>query len=217
MPAISSWASLIEDLHAIRLLRVIDRVHMRNQHSRERLVKALEETLPATVEALAVHLEQCGECRACLDACPTGALDAPFQLDANRCISYLTIEHEGAIDPKIPEKTGNMVFGCDICQMVCPWNRFTSESIDEAFTPRPDVPRPSLIRELELNPEAFNRKFKNSPVKRAKRRGYLRNAAVTAGNSGDKSTIPALENAGKDAEPLVWEHVDWALKKLGQQ
>jgi epoxyqueuosine reductase len=117
----------------------------------------------------------------------------------------------------IPEELrpllGDWVFGCDVCQMVCPWNRFATDTVEDVFSPRPDVPRPNLIHELELTPEAFNRKFKGSPVKRAKRRGYLRNAAVAAGNSEDESTIPALENAGKDDEPLVREHARWSLEQ----
>jgi epoxyqueuosine reductase len=158
--------------------------------------------------------DHCGTCTRCIEACPTECILPDRTLDARRCISYLTIELKNDIPEELRPLLGNWVFGCDVCQMVCPWNRFTSQSGEKAFSPRPDVPRPNLIRELELTPEAFNRKFKNSPIKRAKRRGYLRNVAVATGNSGDESTIPALENAGKDDEPLVRKYADWALKKL---
>ncbi|MBN1453312.1 MAG: tRNA epoxyqueuosine(34) reductase QueG [Anaerolineales bacterium] len=160
--------------------------------------------------------DHCGTCARCIEACPTECILPDRTIDARRCISYLTIELKGDIPEELRPLLGNWVFGCDVCQMVCPWNRFATNTFDEAFAPRPDVPRPNLIRELELTPEAFNRKFKNNPVKRAKRRGYLRNVAIALGNSGDKSTIPTLENARKDAEPLVLEHVDWALKNLGR-
>jgi epoxyqueuosine reductase len=158
--------------------------------------------------------DHCGTCTRCIQACPTACILPNRTVDARRCISYLTIERKDTIPEELRPLLGDWVFGCDVCQMVCPWNRFASESGGEAFVPRPDVPRPNLTRELELTPEAFNRKFKNSPVKRTKRRGYLRNMAVAAGNSGDKKIIPALEKAGKDAEPLVREHAKWALEKL---
>ena len=158
--------------------------------------------------------DHCGTCTRCIQACPTSCILSDRTLDARRCISYLTIELKDDIPEELRSLLGDWVFGCDVCQMVCPWNRFAGESDDEAFSPRPDILRPNLIRELELTPEAFNRKFKNSPIKRAKRRGYLRNLAVAAGNSVDKSTIPALEKAGKDNESLVREHANWALKKV---
>jgi len=158
--------------------------------------------------------DHCGTCTRCIEACPTECILPDRTLDARRCISYLTIELKDDIPEEMRPLLGEWVFGCDVCQMVCPWNRFASPNGDEAFSPHPDVPRPQLIHELELTPEAFNRKFKGSPVKRAKRRGYLRNVAVAAGNSGDESTIPALENAGKDIEPLVREHANWALQKV---
>jgi len=157
--------------------------------------------------------DHCGTCTRCLEACPTDCILPDRTIDARRCISYLTIELKDNIPEELRPLLGEWVFGCDVCQMVCPWNRFAAGTIDEAFSPRPHVPRPNLIRELELTPATFNRKFKNSPVKRAKRRGYLRNVAVAAGNSGDENTIPALENAGEDFEPLVREHVDWALEQ----
>jgi epoxyqueuosine reductase len=158
--------------------------------------------------------DHCGTCTRCIEACPTACILPDRTLDARRCISYLTIELKDDIPEELRPLLGDWVFGCDICQMVCPWNRFASQDGDEAFSPRSELPRPQLIRELELTPEAFNRKFKNSPVKRTKRRGYLRNVVVAVGNSGDESTIPALEKAGKDNEPLIWKHAGWALENV---
>jgi len=159
--------------------------------------------------------DHCGTCTRCIEACPTHCILPDRTLDARRCISYLTIELKDEIPEELRSLLGDWVFGCDICQMVCPWNRFATETVEEAFSPRPDIPRPNLIHELELTPEAFNRKFRNSPVKRAKRHGYLRNLAVAAGNSRDEKTIPALERAGNDTEPLIRKHADWALKRVG--
>jgi len=161
-----------------------------------------------------ITTDHCGTCTRCIQACPTECILPDRTIDARRCISYLTIELKDDIPEELRPLLGDWVFGCDICQMVCPWNRFATDMVEGAFTPRTDVPRPNLIRELELTPEAFNRKFKGSPVKRTKRRGYLRNVAVAAGNSGDEKILPALENAGKDGEPLVREHANWALKKV---
>ena len=161
-----------------------------------------------------ITTDHCGTCTRCIEACPTECILPDRTIDARRCISYLTIELKDDIPNELRPLLGDWVFGCDVCQMVCPWNRFATGTAEEAFAPRPDVPHPNLIHELGLSPEAFNRKFKNSPVKRAKRRGYLRNVAVAAGNSGDTKTIPVLEKAGKDSEPLIREHADWALKKV---
>ena len=167
----------------------------------------LEPDIPFTTD-------HCGTCTRCIQACPTGCILPDRTLDARRCISYLTIELKDDIPEELRPLLGDWVFGCDVCQMVCPWNRFTSQGGDKAFALRPDTPRPNLIHELGMTPEAFNRKFKGSPVKRAKRRGYLRNLAVAAGNSGDERMIPALEKATEDVEPLVREHADWALEKV---
>jgi len=158
--------------------------------------------------------DQCGTCTRCIEACPTSCILPDRTIDARRCISYLTIELKDDIPEELRPLLGEWVFGCDVCQTVCPWNRFASPEGDASFSPRPDTPTPNLIQELALSPEAFNRKFKNSPVKRAKRRGYLRNVAVAAGNAQDEATIPALERAQNDEEELVREHATWALKKL---
>ncbi len=162
-----------------------------------------------------VRTDHCGTCTRCIDACPTACILPDRTLDARRCISYLTIELKDDIDPELRPLLGQWVFGCDICQAVCPWNqRFATSAGDPAFAARPEVPAPDLIAELELAPQDFNLKFRHSPVKRAKRRGYLRNVAVALGNSTDPAAIPALRKALQDAEPLVQRHAAWALKRL---
>jgi len=158
--------------------------------------------------------DHCGTCTRCIQACPTGCILPDRTIDARRCISYLTIELKDEVPEELRPLLGDWVFGCDVCQTVCPWNRFAAPAGDASFSPRPDVPTPNLIRELELTPENFNRKFKDSPVKRAKRRGYLRNVAIAAGNSKREETIPALEQAQNDEEKLVREHANWAVKKV---
>jgi epoxyqueuosine reductase len=158
--------------------------------------------------------DMCGSCTACLDACPTGALPAPFVLDATRCISYLTIEVKGAIPEDRRAGLGRQVFGCDICQDVCPWNRRRRHQGREAFAPRPGLSAPSLEELGALDADAFRERFRKSPVKRAKRRGLLRNVAVALGNSGDASKRPILERLAADEDPLVREHAVWALERL---
>jgi len=159
--------------------------------------------------------DHCGSCTRCIDACPTGCILPDRTIDARRCISYLTIENKAEIPENLRALTGDWVFGCDICQMVCPWNiRFAAETGDPAFAPRPGVANPSLADELALTPQEFNKKFKDSPLKRAKRRGYLRNVAVAAGNSRQKDLLPMLKSAASDDEILVREHAEWAIKQL---
>lgn len=161
--------------------------------------------------------DRCGSCTRCLEACPTACILPDRTIDARRCISYLTIELKGAIPVDLRTQMGDWVFGCDICQQVCPWNqRFAPAPGDPAFSVRPGVLRPDLIAELKLSPEQFNRKFKGNPVKRAKRRGYLRNVAVALGNLGDEAAIPVLVEAlDSEPEPLVRGHAAWALGRLG--
>jgi epoxyqueuosine reductase len=154
--------------------------------------------------------DRCGTCTRCLDACPTQCILPDRTIDARRCISYLTIELKESIPPELRGRMGDWVFGCDICQEACPWNRFALASVDQDFGPRPGVPRPELIPEMRLTPRTFNRKFKDSPVQRAHRRGYLRNIAVALGNSGDPAAGACLDAAARDAEPLVREHAAWA-------
>ncbi len=168
---------------------------------------ALEPDLPFPTD-------RCGTCRRCIEACPTGCILPDRTLDARRCISYLTIENKGEIPADLRAQMGNWVFGCDVCQMVCPWNRFAPEGFDQEMAPRAGVPTPNLEAELELTAQDFNRKFKDSPVRRAKRGGYLRNVAVALGNRGNPDVTPALEKAQQDDEPLVRQHAEWALKQI---
>jgi epoxyqueuosine reductase len=158
----------------------------------------------------------CGTCTRCLDTCPTGALRKPYTLDANLCTSYLTIEHRGAVPEELRPKMGDWVFGCDICQLVCPWNKpgQEAESILEEFQPRPELVTLDLTQELGLSQQEFSARFKGSPVKRTKRRGYLRNVAIALGNCGGEDALPALEQALEDKEPLVREAAEWALKVI---
>jgi epoxyqueuosine reductase len=157
----------------------------------------------------------CGGCTRCLDACPTGALAAPYVLDARRCVSYLTIELKGVIPRELRPLLGNRIFGCDICQEVCPWNRrFARPTLEPAFQPRHNALAPLLLDLLALDASAFHRRFRPSPVKRAKRCGLLRNAAVALGNWGDRSVVAPLAKALGDDEPLVRGHAAWALGQI---
>jgi epoxyqueuosine reductase len=160
------------------------------------------------------RLDMCGSCTACLDACPTGALPAPYVLDATRCISYLTIEAKGAIPLDQREGLGRHVFGCDICQDVCPWNRRRREHGGPAFEARPGLEAPDLEDLAGLDAEAFRERFRKSPLKRAKRRGLLRNVAVALGNSRDPKKRAVLLRLAEDEDPLVREHATWALGRL---
>jgi epoxyqueuosine reductase len=161
--------------------------------------------------------DHCGTCTRCIEACPTGCIRPDRTLDAGHCISYLTIENKGEIPPELAAKLGDWVFGCDVCQMVCPWNRFAAPQGDPAFAPREGVARPELITGLSLTPQEFNRKFKDSPVQRARRRGYQRNVAVALGNTGGPETLPALERAANDDEPLVREHARRAIQSIQER
>ena len=163
-----------------------------------------------------VERDYCGSCRRCIDACPTACILPDRTLDANRCISYLTIENKGAIPLDLRPRLGDLVFGCDICQQVCPWNlRFASLAPDPSLAFNPTLAQPELRGELRLSPQEFNRKFRRSPVQRARRRGYLRNIAVALGNLKDASTLPDLAQALRaDPEPLVRGHAAWAVGQI---
>ncbi len=158
--------------------------------------------------------DMCGSCTACLDACPTGALVAPYELDARRCISYLTIELRGPIPEGQRPGIGRHAFGCDICQDVCPWNLRRRRHGRAELEPRPGLVAPDLAALAALDEEAFRALFRRNPVKRAKRRGLLRNVAVALGNSGDPSRRPILERLAEDPDPIVREHAAWALERL---
>jgi epoxyqueuosine reductase len=156
----------------------------------------------------------CGRCVRCLDACPTRAITAPFRLDARLCISYLTIELKGSIPAALRPAIGNRVFGCDDCLAACPWNRFAREGSLMKAHARPDLSAPDLVELLQLDEAGFKSRFAGTPVLRTKRRGLLRNVCVALGNTGDASSLPALQKAAKDAEPLIVEHARWALERI---
>ena len=159
----------------------------------------------------------CGSCVACVDACPTGAIVAPYVIDNARCISHLTIENRGPIPRHLRPLMYDWVFGCDICQDVCPVNRKAAPSNEQAFTNRRFTTL-DLVSILRMTEEEFRERFRNSPIKRAKRAKRVslqRNACVALGNAGDPDAVPALAAALKDGEPLVRGHAAWALGKLG--
>lgn len=159
--------------------------------------------------------DRCGSCTRCLDACPTQAFVAPRNLDARRCISYLTIEKRGAVAEELRPGMGNHVFGCDICQDVCPWNRKAPTSSDPQFQPQPQRFNPALAWLANLCEEEFRSAFRGSAIRRAKRTGLRRNAVIAMGNSGDESFRPLLQQLSKDPDSVVAEHAEWALKKIG--
>jgi len=160
--------------------------------------------------------DHCGSCRRCIEACPTGCILPDRTLDARRCISYLTIEYKGAIPPDLRPLMGGWVFGCDICQQVCPWNVRFSKAGTTQLDPHPETVQPDLLEEIQLTPQEFNLKYRHSPVPRARRRGYQRNVAVALGNSRSREAIPTLSAAlNQHPEPLVRAHSAWALGRIG--
>ena len=159
--------------------------------------------------------DHCGTCTLCLEACPTDAIVEPYVVDSRRCISYHTIELKGAIPLAYRAAMGDRVFGCDDCQDVCPWNRRAPETGHPAFVARPWNESPDLIKMLGMTPESFRTRFKGSPIKRTKRRGLLRNAAVALGNAKDPEAVPALADSLGNDEPLVRGHAAWALGNIG--
>ena len=159
--------------------------------------------------------DRCGSCTACQDACPTQAFPAPYQVDARRCISYLTIEHDGPIPHELRRGIGNRVYGCDDCLAVCPWNKFAETAhAHRAFLPRAELVAPSLGDLLALDDVAFRQVFAGSPIKRIGRGRMVRNAAIAAGNSGDAGFRPVLERLTEDETPMVAEAARWALDEL---
>lgn len=160
--------------------------------------------------------DRCGTCRRCIEACPTECILPDRTIDAGRCISYLTIENKGEIPRDLRPQVGNWIFGCDVCQEVCPWNvRFAPAAGYPALTPRPEFLQPVLLEELRLTPHLFNQKFKDSPIQRARRRGYLRNVCVALGNQPDPELVPILTKVVlSEPEPLVRSHAAWALGKI---
>lgn len=166
------------------------------------------------LEPDAPERNRCGTCTRCMVACPTNAIPAPFQLDARRCISYLTIELKGAIPVEFRHAIGNRIYGCDDCLAACPWNKFAREGRVMKQHARNDLKTPDLIELLSLDNAGFKQRFAGTPILRTKRRGLLRNVCVALGNSGDKSALPALAKAAEDPEPLIAEHARWAIAQL---
>jgi epoxyqueuosine reductase len=158
--------------------------------------------------------DRCGSCTRCIDACPTDALIAPYQLDANKCISYLTIEKRGVVPEEMRDGMGQQVFGCDICQDVCPWNRKAPTTTAAEFQPREGLVNPALQWLAEMNEEEFREKFRGSPIRRTKRAGLRRNAVIAMGNSGDHGFVPALEKLAFDEDSVVAEMARWSKDKL---
>lgn len=160
---------------------------------------------------------RCGSCSCCMTACPTAAIKAPFQLDARRCISYLTIELKGAIPIELRPAVGNRIFGCDDCLAVCPWNRFAGEAHMMKEHQRSDLDTPDLMALLDLDDAGFKRRFAGSPIYRLKRKGLLRNVYVALGNVADESILPALEKAAGNLDPVLSEHAGWAINQIRER
>lgn len=163
----------------------------------------------------ASHRDQCGSCRACLDACPTDAFPAPYRIDARRCISYLTIEHKGPVDEALRGALGNRIYGCDDCLAVCPWNKFASEAhAMREFLPRAELTAPRLPELLTLDDAGFRKLFSGSPIKRIGRDRFVRNCLYAAGNSGDAGLLGQVEVLTSDPDPVVADAAQWAIARL---
>jgi epoxyqueuosine reductase len=160
--------------------------------------------------------QHCGTCRRCLDACPTQAFTEPHQIDARRCISYLTIEHEGPIPEEFRKPMGNRIYGCDDCLAVCPWNRFAdAAAANRAFLPRAELAAPRLADLLALDDGAFREMFARSPIKRIGVKRMIRNCLIAAGNSGDASLVESVRRHLDDPDPVIAEAAQWALDQIG--
>jgi epoxyqueuosine reductase len=159
---------------------------------------------------------RCGDCRSCLDACPTGALEAPYRVDARKCISYLTIESPGHIPQKLRKACGDRLFGCDACQEACPWNRSTPMGNENNLQPQTGMNPVDLAELFTLDESGFQQRFRDTPLWRAKLAGLLRNAAGVLGNQPDKNALAALEHGLQNANPIVKETCAWAIKEIGE-
>jgi epoxyqueuosine reductase len=168
----------------------------------------------ADLDIDAPEIDHCGSCRACLDACPTAAFPAPYRLDARRCISYLTIEHKGPINPEFRPLIGNRIYGCDDCLAACPWNKFAASASEMKLKAREDLKEPSIAFLLTLDDAAFRSFFSGSPVKRIGRDRFIRNALIAAGNSGDRSLIDQCQMLAGDPSAMIRGMAIWALKQL---
>ncbi len=158
--------------------------------------------------------DHCGRCTACLDICPTNAFPAPFQLDARRCISYLTIEHHGPVDPDLRPLMGNRIYGCDDCLAICPWNKFAAEAQDIRYSGRPDLQSPKLAELATLDDAGFRAMFSGSPIKRTGRNRFIRNVLYAIGNSGDPSLLASAQALVEDSDDTVVDAARWAVERL---
>lgn len=161
--------------------------------------------------------DHCGSCTACLDICPTRAFPAPYQLDARRCISYLTIEHDGSVPPEFRQAMGNRIYGCDDCLAVCPWNKYASETAEMKLKAREDLQAPMLAELAQLDDASFRQKFSGSPIKRIGRDRFLRNVMIAVGNSHDISLKPLAQKNARDDNPIVRGASIWALSRLEEK
>lgn len=170
--------------------------------------------LPLPVDKAAS--EHCGTCRRCIDICPTQAITAPYRLDARRCIAYLTIEHEGAIPEELREPIGNRIFGCDDCQLICPWNKFAKRTDEPDFRARNNLDKATLAELFAWDEEEFLRRTEGTAIRRSGHERWLRNIAVALGNArGTPEVIDALRSRRDSASPMVREHIEWALRRHG--
>ncbi len=160
--------------------------------------------------------DHCGNCRKCLDICPTKAFPAPYQLDANRCISYLTIEHHGPIDPSLRKAMGNRIYGCDDCLAICPWNKFAKQANEAKLIARDELKAPRLAELLKLDDTQFRQLFSGSPIKRIGRNKFIRNVLIAAGNSEDQNLLPHVQSLLTDADETIVDAAQWALAELTQ-
>lgn len=161
--------------------------------------------------------DRCGSCTRCIDACPTDAIVAPYRLDSNKCIAYLTIEKRGAIPEEMRAGIGRHIFGCDICQDVCPWNRKAPANELEEFQPREELVNPALEWLAEISAEDFRERFRGTPVSRAKHAGIRRNVVIAMGNSGDARFLPALERLAVDEDETLRESAAWAALRIRER
>ncbi|HEY6301719.1 MAG TPA: tRNA epoxyqueuosine(34) reductase QueG [Terriglobales bacterium] len=203
---LGSWLVLGVILTSLELTKI---ELAKNEPTRSALTK---NDLPADLPAP----DRCGTCTRCITACPTQAIIAPGELDARLCISYLTIEKRGEIPDALRSAMGRHVFGCDICQDVCPWNRKAPVTSAAEFEAREGLVNPALDWLAEMQPEEFRAVFRGSPVRRAKLSGLRRNAVVAMGNSGNKKFVPTLKKLSEDPDPAVAEHARWAVATLEQ-